>query len=97
MPHEEPVGLQEPVEPDEEEPEEEEPDAALEDEIEAVRHPVPGPYGPGLESSHPGASLEYEPVYTGRCELTITRCHMMFTYVQYVFNYVLCLVKCGKN
>lgn len=45
-----------------EEPQE---DEALEDEIEAVRHPIPGPYGPGLESSKSGAALEYEPEYMG--------------------------------
>ena len=47
------------------EPQSEPVDEAVEDEIEAVRHPIPGPYGPGLESSQLGPSLEYEPVYTG--------------------------------
>lgn len=40
-------------------------DEALEDEIEAAQYPIPGPYGPGFESSHPGRSLEFEPLYLG--------------------------------
>lgn len=43
-------------------------DQALEDEIEAAHYPIPGPYGPGFESSHPGSSVEYEPMYIGEDE-----------------------------